>query len=607
MIMANATKILKDRLYLSQFYDKFAIDVVRDSTIYRGYVVDVADDGLIIDYHHSGPCVECVRFSCARVLPIKLTSASRYCQLPRENEEVLTRNSINHPLTWTPATCLALVPEYGDKPPLPAEEVCAIVRITASVPPQLLAAKNEHYSYRASQARVRQARCWMPVTHKTFEKFTVRFTACSQPTCPFPVTPLSYMLSSLDVGLKLFWLQYTGTLIISANDDGITVLRRQKFKRVSKRFHRLVFHLYERFLASFFRKDLALYRRISFTQKDANGSWFMTTWRKMQLFPKWLETHRLEALDLPESCFTFSDCPDDVLVQIVSNLDVITQKSLRRICRTWNRVLSCASISREVIVSAPLGYLAGYNQALYLADTLFSYTTTRTRAVLLDQFSHSHSGTILPVLHVIGCPVGYYLSYRHRSICLWHELDLYPDADNMHIYCTMVMEDDTRKTLEILLGTKKTCQKTIASSDKDWTYCCTTGTMKQAIHGIPLTLNVLNNLCYLHEQKKERSLEICSYQTECDETLQRLEEARSIWPIAAAATEVLRKAFKGYRYTMPDRKLPVLQVPRTRDLDDYESGSMFCPEILKVLIRERRSQHTGCHSSVPVASWLRFW
>ncbi|XP_055351126.1 uncharacterized protein LOC129597544 [Paramacrobiotus metropolitanus] len=301
---------------------------------------------------------------------------------------------------------------------------------------------------------MRQQRLWTSVTKDTFFKLNVRHAACCKPTCPFPVTPVAYALHQLDVGLKIFWLRNTGTLLLAANTDSITVLCRQKIRSAPRKFHRLVFHTFEWFVDTCFRRDVARYRRVLFAQTDPTESWFMKTWRRMDFFPRWLEHQKkfdriFQKPDQDDA--RFMDCPDDVVFQIMANLDLVTQRTLRRTCSRWNDVLASPSLPCHAVAGAPLVYIDNNQQALYLANTLFHYTTHTTRAVLLHQFAHSHSGTILPVLRLLDRSPDYCLSYRRGSVCLWYELEYYPDVSNMQLCCPMIMKDGTRKILVTIL------------------------------------------------------------------------------------------------------------------------------------------------------------
>ncbi|XP_055351115.1 uncharacterized protein LOC129597537 isoform X2 [Paramacrobiotus metropolitanus] len=606
--MANLPKILKDWLYFSVYYDKFVVDVVTSDGIHRGYVTDVMDQGLLIDFHHTEQSVQCVDFADIRVLPIKKHAGERYCRWThRENVEVevLIRTAINQPLTWTSARFLVFVPQYGDKCRNPNEEVCALARVPSAIAAQLVAVKMDYYPDYACQIRIRQQRHWTSATKDTFFKLTLRHAACSKKKCPFPVTPLSYWLNQLDVGLKLCWLRYTGTLLLASNADGITVLCRQHVRSAPRKFHRLVFHTFTLFLNTCFRSDMTRYRRVLFAQSDiAETSWFMKTWRRMDFFPRWLQSQKtlgLQQYDKDDAIF--NEYPDDVLFQIMANLDLVTQRTLRRTCSRWDVVLSSPSLCCHAVAGAPLVYIQDNNQALYLANTLFRYTAPTTRAVLLDQFSHSHSGTILPVLCLLDRSPDYYLSYRRSSICLWYELEYYPPVSNMQIYCTMIMNDGTRKTLEILLGTKEECRKLVFSST-NWTYCCSNRTMAEMTEGIPLLLDVYNQMCYLRTKVASGDYDTELLQAESLETEQSVEQAIKVWPISEAASSVLTKAFDTFLYTKHDRSFRVLQgSPPTKQA--YRSWTMFSPESLKVLIRNPCTAQLDSGQAGFVESWLR--
>ncbi|XP_055344520.1 uncharacterized protein LOC129592495 [Paramacrobiotus metropolitanus] len=445
---SRTLETLLDKLYYSYFNVKFTVDVVRDDVIRRGYVTDVADDGLIIDFHNNGPSSrELVEFSCIRTLPSKKYDAERYLQPLQVNSkvEVLVRDALDQPLTWRTVTFMAVVPEDGDRRAEHEGGQFIVVRLQSRNPFSLAVVNNVFPPTLATDIRIRQTRFWRTVTPKTFYKVTVPllpYAVCNKGGCTFPRSSLLYYMKLLDVSMKIVWLEMTSTLIISADDVSVTVLCRVKTKRLPKKFHRLVYHLYNNFMERYLEKG-------GTTRVDA---WLTKTIRKLLFFPNWLASKSKVAGALifkgisqdHEALPTIHlhTLPDILLRETLQNLDRITQTDLKRVCRRWSRLQSSVTAEKCVILDAPTDRS---DHPIYLARALLKYTAISTRSLILKQFPPSHSYTAMRLIKEMQLQLEVYVSYRCTVTVYWldnmldlfHELCWYPAVNNLHISCIM--------------------------------------------------------------------------------------------------------------------------------------------------------------------------
>ncbi|XP_055339219.1 uncharacterized protein LOC129588846 [Paramacrobiotus metropolitanus] len=225
---------------------------------------------------------------------------------------------------------------------------------------------------------------------------------------------------------------------------------------------------------------------------------------------------------------------------------------------------------------------------VYLVDGLLKYTAANTQSLLVKQFYNSHTYAAMEVIHQMELPIKHYLSYKTVDICLVKELELFPTVSNLHIYCTMKTKDGTRETLEILVATPAEAKKLLASLAGCWIYCCTTTTMTGTLTGIALTLDAFSRWC------RARSEELAGQDSSVHYTAvqKELQEASQHWPISPTANDLLQAAFADF-------------VPTTAKYHKFYSGTVFCPEIFKVLIRKPRLEQIDYFESCGVASWLR--
>ncbi|XP_055344587.1 uncharacterized protein LOC129592550 [Paramacrobiotus metropolitanus] len=586
--------IMLQKLYYSRArsYDTFTVDVMRGGVVQRGYVTDIAEEGLIIDFHHYGPsATELVEFSCIRTLPTKKLAAYRYLKLFEVNSEVevLVRSAVDQPLTWRKATFVALVPEYGTKRASEEGEQYFLVRLQSRNPFSLAAVANLWPPIVASDIRIRQKRLWQTVAPKTFFKVTVPHALCRKTDCPFPQSPLLYYIKNLDVDMKLAWLNTTGTLIVSADDGSVTVLCRKKSKRLPFKFHRLIFHLYDEIVEQYFRKG----------DTTRMETWFTTTIEKLLLFPKWLAaiSGALLSKGIAQDLKAFpklQTLPDILLLETLQSMDRISQRDLKCVCRRWYRLQSSATTEKCLTLEAPD---VKHNHPLYLAKALLNYTFTSTRSLLLMQFSPSHSYTVMRLIKEMQLQLEFYASYRstdtvhHRSVVsdLEDELAMYPAVNNLHISCVMKSKNANQLTLEIIMAAPEEMKCLLNHLGVDWTYCCTTKIMKDTVTGISRVLDALNLRCSVHGNLSDA--------VECPNHWQwkggeRLKNDLQRWPVSSAAFDALTKGFE--HYCPPSRTLSYCEI------------TAFRPEILKVLIRKPRLIGEEYFDSCGVESWLRF-
>ncbi|XP_055344767.1 uncharacterized protein LOC129592693 isoform X2 [Paramacrobiotus metropolitanus] len=605
--MSNSSRITQDNLYFYKYFDRFTVDILRDDLILRGYVTDIADNGLIVDFHHEGQSLQTVDFSQVRLMPTKCRTAERYCKkifAINSQVEVLLRPALDQPQMWTPTQILEWVPVY---PPeihqyTPSEDgPFVLVRIPSGSTSKLAAVKNDRCLVYANAIRIRQRRFWKTATRDSFTKVLVRHEACSLPDCPYPHTPLLYALKRLDVAAKRLWLESTGTLILAADESSITVLcRGTRKKRREGQFHRLIFHQFGMLIEEGFCRGMAHFRCLLFTQRmvDEGGTavtetWFTKTCSRLRFFPDWLRSqtggfssiynHKEPSLPL------IGDVPDLLILEIFANLDKVAETDLRRVCWRWNTLQSSKIAARTVILDAPHGYVTWQDMMKYLATALINYTDTFTHSVLLNQFFHSHNYAALLVITQLNLPLKYFLSYRKTSqVCLKYELEMYPAVSNMQISCVMKTKDATKRTLGVMLGASDEIKSMLADSHATWTYCCTTKRMSDTITGIPLMLTAFNTTCLAQTYEAAGKPYGDLYQA--GQT--RLQDARRHWPITPSATGLLEIIFSNFAPTYERRGYP------------FSYAEDFVPESLKVLIRNPRMERKDRASSPAVESWL---
>ncbi|XP_055357693.1 uncharacterized protein LOC129602638 [Paramacrobiotus metropolitanus] len=614
----NTVKIALDHLYYSQPYGKsFAVDVVRGNVIQRGYVTDTTQTGLIIDFHHDGlSATELIDFSCIRALPAKKHSALRYLKPPEKNSEVevLIRSAVDQPLTWEKAVFIATVPDYGfgNKSASIEGEQFALVRLRSRNPFSLAAVINLYYPQAASDIRIRQKRLWQTVTPETFYKVIVPHASCQKADCPFPRSQLLYYMKQPDTGFKLIWLVMTGTLIVAADDMNVTVVCRQKAKRLSNKIHRLVFHLYdsfvERYCGSYAMalRTQKLYQRrsIALGQNSSTGdstrleTWFTKTNQKLWHYDDWLNTKPKDiGIVEPHEAFPtqIQTLPNIVLLEVLTNLDRLTQRDLQRVCRKWFNLQSSPMTDKLLILDDPGSFVQDHNHLVYLANGFLNYTAVSTRSVLVKHLAASQSYTIMLLTTEMQLHLDHYLSYRsdvpYRSHTgyLEAELALYPEVNNLHLYCTMDLENSQRLTLEIILATPDEIKRLISNPDGGWTYCCTTGTMTDTVKGVSLVLDALNLRCYKHGKLPE-AVNCGNFWRWNDG--KKLKEGLQCWPLSPAVLDALAKGFGDYS---PQNEVRTCC---------WVTG--FQPDILKVLIRKPRTVGADHFSLCGVESWFRF-
>ncbi|XP_055356294.1 uncharacterized protein LOC129601491 isoform X2 [Paramacrobiotus metropolitanus] len=564
MCLSNTSNMTLNKPYYSRSYVKFTVDVVRDDVIQRGYVTDITDDGLVIDFVHDGPSsAELVEFSCIHILPPQRYGAHRYLKPLQENSEVevLIRDIIGQPLTWRKATFVALVPDYGNQLVDKKGEQFALVRLPSWNPFSLTVVVNMFPPVVASDIRIRQKRFWKTVTPRTFYKVTVSYTSCHKAECPFPRSPLLYYLKQLDACMTLVWLDLTGTLIISADDIGVTVLCRQKAKRLPNKFHRLVFHLYDKFTELYYRYEALIFKSRS-------------------------QDH--------DAFATLNTLPDVIMLEALQSLDRIGHGELERVCQRWHRLQSSAMAKTVVLLEAPDRQ---HNQAVYLAKALLKFTAISTRSLLLMQFSASHSYTTIRLIKEMHLELELYASFRstdlvdYRSyLCdLEDELALYPAVNNLHISCYMNSSSAKRLVLELIMAAPHEIKYLLNLLGGNWTFCCTTKTMNDTVTGIARVLDALNLRCSIHGKLSDAV--DCPHRWRWEEG-ERLKADLQRWPVSSAALDAITRVSEDYY--PPSSEISYCQI------------TGFRPDILRVLIRKPCMVGEEYFSSCGVQSWLRF-
>ncbi|XP_055344519.1 uncharacterized protein LOC129592494 [Paramacrobiotus metropolitanus] len=591
---------MPDKLYNYFAYVRFTVDVVKEGVIQRGYVTDIADDGLIIDFHHNGPLsTEVVKFSCIRILPSKTFAADRYLEPVRMGSEVevLLRDTVAQPLTWRKATFVGLVPDYGNKM-VPDEEGAqfSLVRLQSRNPFSLAVVTNLWPPFVASDIRIRQKRLWRTISSKSFSKVTVPYTSysCTKADCPFPKSPLFFYMKHIDVITKLVWLEGTGTLLLSADDVSVTVLSSHKTKRLPKIFHRLVFHLCDQFMERYITKG-------GTTRKEI---WRTNAIQKLLFFPKWLASKSsvagaliFKGLTQDLEVFpTLHALPDVLLRETLQSIDRISQDrwALKCVCRRWYRLQSSPLAKKCVILEAPDRIR---NHPVQLANAMLKHTTPSTRSLLLMQFSPNHSYTAIRLIKEMQLHLEFYVSYRSTDRVHWRsqihdledELAFYPSVSNLQISCSMKSKSGERLTLEIIVAASDGINCLLNRLGGGWVYCCTTKIMVDTVKGISRVLDALNLRCFTHGKLSEAV--DCQQYWQWEEG-ERLKNDMQRWPICSAAFEALTRGFENY--CPPSESYSYCQ----------ETG--FHPDILKVLIRKPRLVGEEHFSSCGVQSWLRF-
>ncbi|XP_055344568.1 uncharacterized protein LOC129592534 [Paramacrobiotus metropolitanus] len=593
----STSKIMLNELYYSGRYVKFTVDVVRDDVIQRGYITDIVDGGLIIDFHHEGPsATQLVEFSCIRALPTQHYAAKRYRKPPQINSdvEVLIRVAVDQPLTWKKATFLALLPGYENNHFDIEGDKFALVRLQSRNPFSLVGVINLWPEFVASDIRIRQKRLWQTVTPETFYKVTVSYASysCHKTDCPFPRSPLldsAKQLDRLDAVMKWVWLNMTGTLILSADDASVTVLCRQKAKRLPNKFHRLVFHLYDRFVEQYVKSG-GTFRM---------ETWFTKTIRNLLFFPNWLASKSnvvgaLVSARISQGRQAFpavQTLSDEMLLEVLQNMDRAASRDLKRVCRRWSRIHSTATMDRCVILYSPG---RRRDHLVYLVNAVLQYTAVSTRTLLMKHSSPSHSSTTIRLLKEMQLQLDLYVSYRSEvpyssHLCeFYDEMALYPAVNNLHIFCSMKSKSAERLTLEMIMASPDEIKWLLSILGGGWTYCCTTQSMSDTLRGISCVLDALNCECLLHGKLSE-AVDYCNFKHWDEEVLK---DGLQCWPISPATLEVLLKGFEDY-YPSSETAL-------------YCKISQFRLDHLKVLIRKPRMVGEDYFRSCGVQSWFRF-
>ncbi|XP_055336754.1 uncharacterized protein LOC129587167 [Paramacrobiotus metropolitanus] len=592
---SNTVKIMLDKLYYSHSYVKFTVDVTRDNVIQRGYITDIGKDGLVIDFHHDGQSSrELVEFSCIHTLPTKPVAVERYLKPPQVSSEVevLIRSAVDQPMMWTKAIFVTLLPDYGNKRHGIVGEQFALVRLPTKNPFSLVAVKSLWSPFVASGIRIRQKRQWQTVLPASFYRVTVPYTSCRRQDCPFPQSSLLYHMRQLDtdIGLKLVWLDLTGTLLVSADDVSVTVVCRRKPKALPNTFHQLVFHLYDKFVKhiSQNQKGLARCLRLVYTQQSTDTG----------------KVHEFEAFS------TLLTLPDIMLLEVLLSLDRVAQRSLQRVCWRWYRLRSCSATEKCVILDAPPGhYISGHFHLVDMANAMLQYSAVSMRSLLLNQFFPSQSHTTMLLTREMQLPLELFVSYRSPVLDLRDELELYPAVNNMHIHCSMKTKNSERHTLEIIIAAPDDITWLTNTLGAGWTYCCTTSTMSDTLTGISLVLDQLHHRCWTHGIQ---SKVVNCYGLGKGEGI-RLKEGLLLWPVTAAALDALTRTVEnfcptGAKSSETDQNfLPLETSSRHFGLLQPSGCKLtgFRPDVLKVLIRKPRLVGEDYFSLWGVQSWLR--
>ncbi|XP_055344586.1 uncharacterized protein LOC129592549 [Paramacrobiotus metropolitanus] len=446
----------------------------------------------------------------------------------------------------------------------------------------------------ASDIRIRQKRLWKTVTAETFHKVTVLYASysCHKVDCPFPRSPLldyAKQMDSLDAGMKWVWLNLTGTLIISADDVSVTVLCRQKAKRLPNKFHRLVFHLYDLFMEQYIKTGGTF--RIE--------TWFAKTFRKLLFFPNWLASKANAAGAVVSARISqgLGEFPavqtlsDEMLLEVLQSMDRIARRDLKRVCRRWSRIHSMATAERCVILYSPG---RRRDHLVYLVNAVLQYTAVSTRSLLMRHSCPSHSSTTLRLIKEMQLQLELYVSYRSsvpyssQLNDLRSELMLYPTVNNLNISCSMKSKSAERLTLEMIIAAPDDIKWLLSILGPGWTYCCTTQTMSDTLKGISCVVEALNCRCLMHG-KLSGAVDSCDF-WQLDEDL--LRDGLQCWPITTATVGALSKGFEDY-------------CP-SGDTDSYCSLTKFHPDILKVVIRKPCMLQEDYFISSGVHSWFRF-